>query len=165
MVLYHTMNTGWVVGSRGPRISGGVGANPKRGRIFAQNRMKMKTNGLRGHTYLTPPIFATCEHTQRWWGHANPTCYHRIHLNFLLSQTVGMLKHRARAPRTCLCWLQPHRTIWWKFHYQIFQFSDVSAPIESLTHQSKWTISTVHPVHLSSSTSFWHKSRVSDHCL
>ena len=31
--------------------------------------------------------------TQRWWAHPNPTCCNRIHLNFLHSQAVGMLRH------------------------------------------------------------------------
>ena len=35
-------------------------------------------------------------------GHSNSTCCHQIHLIFLHSEAVGMLKHLAHTPRTLL---------------------------------------------------------------
>ena len=32
-------------------------------------------------------------YTNRWQGHSNLECYNKIHLNFLHSEAIGMLKH------------------------------------------------------------------------
>ena len=41
-----------------------------------------------------------CDCRRRWQRHTDPTCCNQIHLNFLHSQAVGMLKH---LPRTRSC--------------------------------------------------------------
>ena len=47
----------------------------------------------------TNEIFLVCEYrlsslyTNGWWEHSNLSCYNQIHMKFLCSEVVGMLKH------------------------------------------------------------------------